>query len=496
MIDHALCVYPYRRELNHVGFFPPLGLEFIAATLKPYARRLEVVDLRKEPGRTTDFLRSTTEMVCFSVNWDRDPAFVRHELQSVPEDIFTVVGGRHATEDPEKWLSIAPNVDVVVRGDGEEAMEELCRGVPVEQILGLSFRVNGTIVHNPNRATGPVRDDLYPDRRLRRHQYEVAIQGVGTGLTVDTVSASRGCPFNCRFCSFSRNPWGEKRRWSGRSPESVVEELAQIEAPVVCFTDDLFTLDMKRVERICDLILARGIRKRYLINARLEMARRPDVMRKMERAGFSLLMLGVESTKDEVLESMGKGFGTKQIREYFEVLRKSSMLLHAYFIVGNIGESVKDMLRISSFAHELGVDTIALSALRASPHSGLDELVAASPGYHIAPNGRIFSDHCSVKELRQLRRRIYREFYTPRQVAQSVGKVLRNGAIAFLPGLLRQAPRIAWRVVADVRRRAKRRALSASDPQQVPLVNRGSQERSTANVLTTDTTPRVVRSQP
>ena len=70
-----------------------------------------------------------------------------------------------------------------------------------------------------------------------------------------------------------------------------MEELAQIKANIVVFTDDLFTFDMDRVEQICDLILARGIRKKYLINARLEIARRPDVLRKMERAGFVLLML-------------------------------------------------------------------------------------------------------------------------------------------------------------------------------------------------------------
>jgi radical SAM superfamily enzyme YgiQ (UPF0313 family) len=345
-----------------------------------------------------------------------------------------------------------------VRGDGEEVIEELGRGVPMEQITGLSFRNGGSIVHNPNRTTGPVRDDVFPDRRLRRQRYEIEIQGVGTGLEVDTVAGSRGCPFSCRFCSFSRNPWGEKRRWSGRSPESIVEELGQIEAPLVCFTDDLFTLDMNRVEKICDLIRARSIRKKYVINARLELARRPDVMRKMERAGFCLLMLGVESTRDDVLNWLGRGLVRKKIREYFTVLRRSSMLLHAYFIVGNIGESVDDMLRISSFAHELGVDTIALSALRASPYSGLEDLVAANPGYHIAPNGRIYSDHCSVQELRRLRRRIYREFYTPRQIARSVTKVIRNGAYAFLPGLLRRSPRIAWRIIKDTRRRSRRRA--------------------------------------
>ena len=70
MFRHVLCVYPYRRELNDVGFFPPLGLEFIAAVIEPYAETLEIIDLRKDPGHSKDFIRPETDLVCFSINWD------------------------------------------------------------------------------------------------------------------------------------------------------------------------------------------------------------------------------------------------------------------------------------------------------------------------------------------------------------------------------------------------------------------------------------------
>ena len=457
MFQHVLCVYPYLRELNRVGFFPPLGLEFIAAAIKPHALAIDIVDMRKESGCTKDFLRPETDMVCFSINWDRDVEFLRQEILSVGPDIFTVVGGRHATEDPEHWLSSCPNVDVVVRGDGEEIMEDICRGMPLEEIAGLSFRKNGRIFHNPNRKLSVIREDLYPDRSRRRYSYEVVFEGINTGIKIDTLSASRGCPFNCTFCSFSRNPWGEKRKWSARSPESVVAELAQIDAHIVGFTDDLFTYDMDRVDRICDLILERGIRKKYLINARLEIARRPDVLRKMERAGFLLLMLGIESAHDKTLRSMRKGFDTARIREYFNDLRNCSMLLHGYFIVGNIGESEEEMLEISSFAHELKLDIIALSTLRDSPYSGLDELVSNSPGYHIAPNRKIYSDECSGKQLRQLRRRINREFYTPRQCLRLVCKGIQNSVYVFLPALFLRLPLIAWKMVMNAREKSRRR---------------------------------------
>ena len=282
MFNHVLCVYPYRKDLKQFRFIPPLGLELIGKVIEPYARAMNIIDLRYESDRTSGFLRPETDMVCFSVNWKRRVELLREEIMSVPPNIFTILGGRHATEDPEGWLRSCPNIDAVVRGDGEEVMEDLCKGVPLENIAGLSFRNGDDIIHNPVRRLGPIKDQLYPNRKLRRYTYEIELQNISTGVEFDMFSASRGCPFNCTFCSFNFNPWGEKRNWSGRSPESVVEELAQVKAPLVGFTDEVFTHNMDRVERICDLILDRGIRKKYVINARLEIAKRPDVIRKMD----------------------------------------------------------------------------------------------------------------------------------------------------------------------------------------------------------------------
>jgi anaerobic magnesium-protoporphyrin IX monomethyl ester cyclase len=455
---HALCVYPYRRELNDAGFFPPLGLEFIAAALRPYTDAIEEIDLRYEPGNTVDFLRDDTDLVCFSVNWERDVEFLEGELRSIPADLLTVVGGRHATEDPERWLRDFPNVDIVVRGDGEEAMVEICEGAAWEDIAGISFQRDGNIVHNENRHLGDLRDDLYPDRTLRRHKYGAMAKGVRVGVSVDGMTATRGCPYNCKFCSFSLNPWGEKRSWSSRSPESVVDELETIDARVVAFTDDLFTHDMDRVDRICDLIIERKIKKRYMVNARLEIAKRPDVMEKMHKAGFSMLMLGIESSHDKTLKSMQKGFNTDKIREYFQVLRKSKMFLHGYFILGCIGETRKEMEQIVPFAHELGLDTIALSTLRTGLHSSLDELVADSPGYHIDKSGKVYSDECSTRDLRKLRREINKGFYGPKQQMRLLRKGIQNGALSFLPRLLLHSPMVLAVMIPYTVKKKLRRA--------------------------------------
>jgi radical SAM superfamily enzyme YgiQ (UPF0313 family) len=440
LFQHALCIYPYRQELSHAGFFPPLGLELIAAVLQPSSGSIDTIDLRRERKHTKDFIRPQTDVVCFSVNWGIEDDFIRSEIRSVPPDILTIIGGRHATEDPRPWLSSCPNVDIVVRGDGEDAMEEICRGDPLAEITGISYRQDGRLHHNPNRQPTPVRDDLLPERRLRRSPYPIQVENIPIPVTIDLIAASRGCPYNCKFCSFTLNPWGEKRKWSGRSPESVVSELAQIDAPIVCFVDDLFTYDMDRVGRICDLILERRIRKKYIVNARLEIAKRPDVIRKMERAGFAMLLLGVESAHDKTLRSMNKGFDTARIRQYFDELRHTSMILHAYFILGNIGETAEEMRQIVPFAQELGVDTIGISMLRDGPYTGVSDLVTQSPGYHIAPNGKVYSDSCGPRELRHLHRELRSKFYTRSQIFRVGRKAVRNDTMGLLPTLLVDMP--------------------------------------------------------
>jgi radical SAM superfamily enzyme YgiQ (UPF0313 family) len=201
----------------------------------------------------------------------------------------------------------------------------------------------------------------------------------------------------------------------------------------------------------------------------LEIAQRPEVLRKMEKAGFLMLMLGIESTQDKTLRAMRKGFDTARIRECFKVLSQSSMILNGYFILGNIGESVEEMLRIVPFSRELGLDSIAISTLRSSPYSGLDELVAESPGYHIAYNGKIYSDHCSVKELRDLHHRIYREFYTPSQLLRIAMKGIRNGAARFLPRVLPRLPGLAWSVAMNHRQHTQRRQAMETAAKRAPI---------------------------
>jgi radical SAM superfamily enzyme YgiQ (UPF0313 family) len=305
-------------------------------------------------------------------------------------------------------------------------MAEIAQRRPWSEVAGLVHRGDdGQLVFNPPRANAPLDDDLMPARNLRRHPYYLTSKGVSTGIKIDKVAGSRGCPYNCSFCSFAINPWGVKRSWTPRSPASIVREIEQIDADLIFFVDDVFTHRPDRVAEICDLLIAKGIRKHYIVNARSEIANRPDVLRKMEQAGFIALLIGIESTQDATLKSMGKGFTIAQVRRRFAVLRKSKMIINTYFIVGNLGETEEQMLSTASFARSIGVDLIHVSRLRSELHSGLAELVRQTPGYHIDAAGLVYSDDYSVAFIANLRKRIDIRFHTPLHVAGVVLKLAR-----------------------------------------------------------------------
>lgn len=424
---NALCVYPFKEELKTVGFLPPIGLEYIASAIEPIVQSVKVIDLRQEQGSLSSFIDTNTDLVLLSLNWGVERDFVQDTINSIPPSITVIVGGRYATENVNELFECIPRIDGIVRGEGEEVIREIVEKGISPDIDGLSFRKSNNIVHNRTRNLEPVRSDFFPNRKLRRYHYAITVDEFNTGIQIDLMLASRGCPHNCKFCDFNFNPLGEKRKWSIRTPESVVAEIKTIDAGIVGFADDIFTADMNWVERLCDLLIQDGIKKKYAVNARLEIAKRPDVLKKMYKAGFMVFLLGIESAQDKTLASMQKGFTTEMVRGYFNVLRRFNFFYHCYFIIGNIGETREEMLDIVKFSHKLGVDTLGLSVLRATKYSPLRGLLKNHPDYHIDKTGKVYSDTLSVKELQQIRRDVNNSFFSLPFILKLLKKTIIHG---------------------------------------------------------------------
>jgi radical SAM superfamily enzyme YgiQ (UPF0313 family) len=274
-------------------------------------------------------------------------------------------------------------------------------------------------------------DAIYPNRKLRRVKYRLSYKKIDLGQGVDFISTSQGCPYHCKFCTFTNNPLGQKRNWSGRSASSVVEELKTIDAGFIFVVDDNFAVDMKRVEKICDLIIAEGIKKTFAVAVRLEIYKYPQILEKMFNAGFKVLTIGIESAQDKTLRAMQKGFDTALAEKAFAEIRKVKFFIHGYFIVGCIGENEAEMMEMAPFAKRLKLDTINLSLLRTEKYSPLNELIANSGGYYVGEKNIVCSEEYSLKVLRNIRHRIGRSYYTLATLLRIAKKIINARIISF-----------------------------------------------------------------
>jgi radical SAM superfamily enzyme YgiQ (UPF0313 family) len=431
LYKNALCVYPHQQGAPEKKYCPPFGLEYIATVLEDLVEKVTLIDMRFEPNLNEFILNDNIDLVCLSVNWDYQQDATINILDRIPSHSKVVVGGRYATTCVEELFAAAPTIDIIVRGDGEEIIRDIVLGLPLKDIPGISYREDSSIIHNKIRDLRSLDDAIYPNRKLRRVKYRLLYKNIDLGQSVDFILTSVGCPYHCKFCTFTNNPLGQKRNWSGRSASSVVEELKTIDAGFVFFVDDNFAVEMKRVETICDLIIAEGIQKTFAVAVRLEIYKYPRILEKMFNAGFKILTIGIESAQDKTLRAMQKGFDTALAEKAFAEIRKVNFLIHGYFIVGCIGENEAEMLEIAPFAKRLKLDTINLSLLRTEKYSPLNELIANSRGYYVGEKNSVCSEEYPLNALRNIRHRIGRSYYTLPTLLRIAKKIINARIISF-----------------------------------------------------------------
>ena len=427
---HALFLNPYiEKNINStMMLFPPTGLEYVATSAKGLVEKITLLDLRlggelSDPEKLLKFISANIDIVFVGIGWDRQFEDICQLLNRIPANIPLVVGGYKATEKVEELFRLSPNINIVVRGEGEETIKEVLRFKPLKDILGISYRQGKEIVHNANRPFAHVDTLAAPDRSLRTQDYKLTLNGINiANLTFDSVLGARGCPFNCKFCTFNLNPLGQKRDYEARNPKSVVDEIQSLTADVILFSDDNFFAIPKRAEEICDLIIARKIKKRFVAQTRIDIAKHPQLLEKAAKAGFKALLLGIESPHDWILTQLNKGFDQATIRRSFKVLVKYPIFYSGYFIYGNIGETEKEMLYIAQFAKEIGVDVIACNKLRIEKFSPLKELAEKTTGYHVTEKGELYSDMYSHAALKKIGKKIKNSFYTPARYAKVLYK--------------------------------------------------------------------------
>ena len=430
--DSICFLYPDRGDgSKYDRMFPPLGLEIVAAGVRDLVPRRCMIDLRFERDWEAS-VPGDADLAALSMLWDMPLEEVHslvRRLRRLRPGIRVAMGGRFAEANRKALVTAPPDAraDVVFSGPDDGRFAEYVRTGSAEGIPGVAFSGDDGYHETPLPPYGPIPDRPLPDRSLRRVRYRmIRRDGFELGIDTDAIQTSRGCPFHCAFCTFNRDSQGRQIRYTSRSPESIADELEEIEAPYVVLVDDLAFHRPDRMDELCEVLLTRGIRKTYGIETRINMGMRPEVVEKMARTGFRHVTFGLESMHDHVLEFLNKGLKRSTIERSFARIRHVPMVFIANFIIGNVGETREQMLQIPHFARSIGLDYIMIHPLRCRGPEPLTEKVLAAPGYHIDPRTRrVYSDDISYEEIRRISRQIKREFWTPAQKLKTAYKIWR-----------------------------------------------------------------------
>ena len=189
------------------------------------------------------------------------------------------------------------------------------------------------------------------------------------GNKIGVLESSRGCSFPCKFCSVKSF---YRRTWRKYSEARIIEEIKTIRSAgikYIFFADDNFTLEPERVKKICGLIIENKLNNlNFFCQARVDaIARNPEMVEEMAKAGFGLIFLGIESPSAKNLDDLKKNLIPRQIKEAIDILHNNNIAVWGAFIIGNMDERPDDIKETVNFALESGVDMAQFTIMTPLP---------------------------------------------------------------------------------------------------------------------------------
>ncbi|KPJ59502.1 MAG: hypothetical protein AMJ46_10805 [Latescibacteria bacterium DG_63] len=384
-----LLINPRDKE---TGFrdIPPLGTLWIAAVLERERFKVRVVDLTVDKVDYMKLLQDENPPLVGigGTSHSRFEAFgIAADIKKVNPNVKIVYGGVHATFTAEDTLRHIADIDFVIRGEGEQTLLELMKALSeapdVSKILGISYRRDGKIFHNPNRRFLPDLDELpLPARHLANmNAYDMKLDHVKEKGTA--IITSRGCPYNCNFCSASAM-FGHTIRT--RSASKVLDEIESLlvgyKLQGIKIFDSTFTAVRGHAEEICQEILDRGLKFPWECEVRVDTIDE-ELLSLMKTAGCYYVNIGIESASQRVLNSMNKRITVEMAQNALGLCYRLGILTKVFFSFGHIGEDLEDVDKTFKFIelNKKKITTLAWGAgVRIYPGTPL-ERYARENGY-------------------------------------------------------------------------------------------------------------------
>jgi anaerobic magnesium-protoporphyrin IX monomethyl ester cyclase len=426
---------------------PPTGLLILAAYLERELPDLDiqVLDCQAE-GK--DWAGVERYIESYSPSVVATPGFTCNAYacaraveiaKTVNKDIVTVVGGLHFSYIPDESLASFPEIDYIVRGEGEETLVELLKslreGKDISQVKGLSFRNNGVVTHTPDRPLIENLDTLpYPAYHLVEDsldKYHFTMMA-GNNVRYMNMEGARGCVHKCSFCTQWKH-WGSV--WRTKSAKRIVDEIEYLHekfgGQFIWFTDDNFDY-IRRGKELWQELKTRKFTEDIMLffQARTDdVAANPDLVGKLREVGNYWVMMGVEHYSEERLKEFKKGVGVSEAKKAVKVLNENDIFSHAMFVIGSRKDTAESIEQLRRFSIDLGSDFSIYTVLTPFPGTVYFESARKNGWIEDANYSNYDMTHAIMPTETLSRREVQEELY--RCYRERYGSITKNIAGVF-----------------------------------------------------------------
>jgi anaerobic magnesium-protoporphyrin IX monomethyl ester cyclase len=425
----ALVNPPILKGVYHHQPFLPIGLAYLAAVLKENGHEVTVIDCL---ALEIDHEQLKAKLSSFGPNvvgitsmtpTIQSTLLSTHAVKEACPDAVVALGGPHATFMDKQILEQDATVDVVVRGEGEQTLLEIAQNTAdsksLSGVAGTTFRSNGQIVQTPTRPFIQKLDelpypayDLFPLNRYRLF-----------GKLFLPVITSRGCPYQCAFCTTSRILGKEYRM---RSPKNIVDELEFLKntygADAFTFYDDTLTLDKNRIFKICEGIQTKKINLPWDCQTRVDQISK-EILVKMRETNCQQVFFGVESGCQEILNAVKKRTTVEQNATAIKLAKEVGLFVAVSIMIGYPGETPEMLRQTLDFVRRTEPDDVYLCVATPYPGTELRRVVeemglkmSTDWGQYDTVTPVFENPLLSAEAILKLRKKFYDGFYSPKYV--------------------------------------------------------------------------------
>ena len=424
--------WPATREIE--SYWYPVWLAYPAGMLEG-SRLLDAPSHHVSAEETINIARDYEFLVLFTSTpgFPGDIRLVK-KIRELNPKIKIAFVGPHVTVLPERSLKDSPEIDFVVRKEFDYAVCEFANGKPLEEILGISYRKNGSVVHTQDRPEVQDLDSLPHVTEIYRRDLDVTRYNVPFLLyPYVSLYTTRGCPAQCTFCLWPQTLSGHP--WRKRSTDDVAREMAKAkdfwpDVREFFFDDDTFNIQKPRTIELCSKL--KPLKLTWSCTSRVTTDY--ETLKAMKEAGCRLLIVGYESGDQQILKNIKKGATIERARQFTKDCHKLGLVIHGDFILGLPGETHDTIRNTIAFAKELDVETIQVSVAHAYPGTELYDY-AVKNGFMVGDNkmvdegghqlAHIQYPGLPAEEILESVHRFYDEYYFR---PKAVFRILRKAA--------------------------------------------------------------------